>query len=147
MTGCWYESCCGSCGRKRPLGPSWLLLTKRSRGSSIQWIVHPVVQRPRRPIKFPRRPYALSCCSGSGSSASPSAFCRSSPRPHQESMDFGALLSHIATTNYQFCAGLKDADGPALPSPTEKDAVVKFLGDWFDYCSAVISGISEEQLG
>ena len=68
-------------------------------------------------------------------------------RPHPESMNFGALMSHIATTNYQFCAGLKDSDSPALPSPTEKDAVVKFLGDSFDYCSAVISEISEEQLG
>jgi uncharacterized damage-inducible protein DinB len=68
-------------------------------------------------------------------------------RPHPESMDFGALMSHIATTNYQFCAGLKDSDPPALPSPTEKDAVVKFLGDSFEYCSAVISGVSEEQLG
>ena len=68
-------------------------------------------------------------------------------RPHPESMDFAALMSHIATTNYQFCAGLKDSDPPALPSPTEKDAVVKFLSDSFDFCSGVISGISEEQLG
>src|SRR5205807_6959573 len=26
-------------------------------------------------------------------------------RPHPESMTFGELISHIATTNYQFCAG------------------------------------------
>src|SRR5215471_18438286 len=50
-------------------------------------------------------------------------------RPHPESMDFGQLMSHIATTNYQFCAGLKDSQQPALPLPTEKDAVVKFLND------------------
>ena len=37
-------------------------------------------------------------------------------RPHPESMDFGALISHIATTNYQFCAGLQDSGTPALPS-------------------------------
>jgi uncharacterized damage-inducible protein DinB len=67
-------------------------------------------------------------------------------RPHPDSMDFGQLMSHIATTNYQFCAGLKDAAPPALPSHTEKDAVVKFLGDSFDYCSAVIPNLSEEQL-
>ena len=30
-------------------------------------------------------------------------------KPHPESMDFGQLMSHIATTNYQFCAGLKDS--------------------------------------
>ena len=34
-------------------------------------------------------------------------------RPHPESMDFGQLMAHIATTNYQFCAGLKDARGQA----------------------------------
>ena len=69
-------------------------------------------------------------------------------RPHPESMDFGQLISHIATTNYQFCAGLKDSDPPALPSPTgkDKDAVVKFLSDSFDYCSAVIPNLTEEQL-
>ena len=67
-------------------------------------------------------------------------------RPHPESMDFGQLMSHIATTNYQFCAGLKDAAPPALPSPTDKDAVVKFLSDSFDYCAAVIPDLSEEQL-
>jgi hypothetical protein len=53
-------------------------------------------------------------------------------RPHPESMDFGQLMSHIARTNYQFCAGLKDSDPPALPSPTGRDAVVKFLSDSFD---------------
>jgi uncharacterized damage-inducible protein DinB len=67
-------------------------------------------------------------------------------RPHPDSMNFGALMSHIATTNYQFCAGLKDAEPPALPSPTEKDAVVKFLSDSFDYCSAVILSLSNDQL-
>lgn len=67
-------------------------------------------------------------------------------RPHPESMDFGQLMSHIATTNYQFCAGLKDSDPPALPSPTDKDGVGKFLGDSFDYCSAVIANLTDEQL-
>lgn len=67
-------------------------------------------------------------------------------RPHAESMDFGALISHIATTNYQFCAGLKDGDTPALPSPTEKEAVVKFLSDSFAYCGEVIPRLTEEQL-
>ena len=67
-------------------------------------------------------------------------------RPHPDSMNFGQLMSHIATTNYQVCAGLKDSDPPALPSPTDKDAVVKFLSDSFDYCSAVIPGLTGEQL-
>lgn len=67
-------------------------------------------------------------------------------RPHPESMDFGALMSHIATTNYQFCAGLKDDKTPALPTPTEKEAVVKFLADSFAYCGMVIPALTEEQL-
>ena len=66
-------------------------------------------------------------------------------RPHPDSMDFGQLMSHIATTNFQFCAGLKDSQTPTLPSPTEKDSVVKFLADSFDYCSSVILGLTEGQ--
>jgi uncharacterized damage-inducible protein DinB len=68
-------------------------------------------------------------------------------RPHPDSMTFGQLMSHIATTNYQFCAGLKDSQPPTLPSPTEKDGVVKFLGDSFDYCSGIIASLTDEQLG
>jgi uncharacterized damage-inducible protein DinB len=67
-------------------------------------------------------------------------------RPHAESMDFGQLMSHIATTNYQFCAGLKDTHSPALPSPTDKDGVVKFLSDSFAYCTDVISNLTDAQL-
>lgn len=67
-------------------------------------------------------------------------------KPHPESMTFGELISHIAATNYQFCAGLKDAASPSLPSPTEKETIVKFLSDSFIYCSAVIDGLSEAQL-
>jgi uncharacterized damage-inducible protein DinB len=61
-------------------------------------------------------------------------------------MDFGQLISHIATTNYQFCAGLKDTDPPALPSSTAKADVVKFLSDSFDYCSAIIPTLTAVQL-
>jgi len=68
-------------------------------------------------------------------------------RPHPESMNFGELMSHIANANYAFCAGLKDTPTPNLPSPTDKDAVVKFLSDSFDYCSAMIPNLTEEQLG
>jgi uncharacterized damage-inducible protein DinB len=66
--------------------------------------------------------------------------------PHPESMNFGELISHIATTNYQFCAGLKDSNSPPLPSPAEKNDIIKFLGDSFSYCAAVIPSLSEEQL-
>ena len=61
-------------------------------------------------------------------------------------MTFGELMNHIATTNYQFCSGLKDSATPALPSPTDKDGITKFLADSFQYCSAVVSNLSEAQL-
>lgn len=67
-------------------------------------------------------------------------------RPHPESMNFGELIAHIATTNYQFCAGLKDSNLPALPSPSDKGAIVKFLSGSFEYCSAVIPNLTEAQL-
>jgi uncharacterized damage-inducible protein DinB len=67
-------------------------------------------------------------------------------KPHPESMNFGQLMAHIATTNYQFCAGLKDAATPALPSPADRDGVIKFLSDSFDYCAAIIPTLSEAQL-
>ena len=67
-------------------------------------------------------------------------------RPHPESMTFGELIAHIATTNYQFCASLKDSNPPALPSPTDKAAIVKFLSGSFEYCSAIIPSLTDEQL-
>jgi uncharacterized damage-inducible protein DinB len=67
-------------------------------------------------------------------------------RPHPESMDFGRLMTHIATTNYQFCAGLKDAPAAPMPSPTDKAAIVKFLSDSFEYCSAIIPTLTDAQL-
>lgn len=69
-------------------------------------------------------------------------------KPHPESMTFGELMLHIASTNYAFCAGLKDGEAPgaAAPVATDKDAVVKFLNGSFDYCSGIIPQLSEEQL-
>jgi uncharacterized damage-inducible protein DinB len=67
-------------------------------------------------------------------------------RPHPASMTFGELMSHIATTNFQFSAGLKDSNPPAMPSASTKDAIVKFLSDSFDYCSGIISGLTDQQL-
>jgi len=67
-------------------------------------------------------------------------------RPHPDSMDFGELMSHIAKTNYQFCAGLQDSASPAFPAVKDKSGIVKFLSDSFEYCSAVIPSLSNEQM-
>ena len=67
-------------------------------------------------------------------------------RPDPGSMSFGELISHIASTNYAFCAGLKDSTTPSAPSPTDKDGIVKFLSSSFEYCSELIPNLTEEQL-
>jgi uncharacterized damage-inducible protein DinB len=67
-------------------------------------------------------------------------------RPDPPSMTFGELMSHIAATNYQFCAGLKDSKPPDMPSPTDKDGIVKFLSSSFEYCSGVIPNLTDEQI-
>jgi len=69
-------------------------------------------------------------------------------RPDPGSMSFGEVISHIAVTNYAFCAGLKDSDSPNMPSPSdkEKEAIVRFLSNSFEYCSAVITNLTDEQL-
>jgi uncharacterized damage-inducible protein DinB len=69
-------------------------------------------------------------------------------RPDPGSMTFGELMSHIAATNYAFCAGLQDSNPPQTPPPSDKDkyAVVKFLSASFEYCSSAIPNLTEEQL-
>ena|SRR5437868_6582660 len=67
-------------------------------------------------------------------------------KPHPESMDFGALMAHIAATNFQFCAGLKDTQPPALSTPTDKHGALKFLSDSFAYCSEIISALTPQQM-
>ena len=69
-------------------------------------------------------------------------------KPHPESMTFGELMIHIASTNYAFCAGLKDAESPAgsNPAATDKEAIVKFLSDSFSYCSDSIATLTDAQL-
>jgi uncharacterized damage-inducible protein DinB len=67
-------------------------------------------------------------------------------RPHPESMNFGMLMSHIATTNYQFCAGLKDTEPPQLNPTGGREGIIKFLSDSFDYCSGIIDNATDQQL-
>jgi DinB family protein len=67
-------------------------------------------------------------------------------KPHSESMNFGELMGHIATTNYQFSAGLQDVTTPELPSPKDKDGYVKFLSDSFEYCGTIIPKLTDAQM-
>jgi len=69
-------------------------------------------------------------------------------RPDPASMTFGELMSHIAATNFSFCAGLQDSVAPQTPTPADKDkvAVVNYLSSSFEYCATIIPNLTEEQL-
>ena len=67
-------------------------------------------------------------------------------KPDPESMSFGEQLVHIAWANYAFAYGLKDSKMPSAPAPQGKDAIVKYLGDSFDYLSEVIATLTDDQL-
>jgi uncharacterized damage-inducible protein DinB len=67
-------------------------------------------------------------------------------KPHQNSMDFGTLMVHIAVTNYQFCAGLKNSGAPVSSSPAGKEAIIGYLSGSFDYCAEIIAKLDEKDL-
>jgi uncharacterized damage-inducible protein DinB len=67
-------------------------------------------------------------------------------RPDPGSMSFAEQIAHVAQTNYAFCAGLEDTASPPAPSATGKDALTKYLADSFDYCSAAIATVTDEQM-
>src|SRR5260370_11039886 len=60
-------------------------------------------------------------------------------KPDPPSMTFGEQMAHIAQANYAFCAGLKDLPTPAAPAAADKAALVKFVSDSFDYCTATLT--------
>ena len=67
-------------------------------------------------------------------------------KPDPPSMSFGEQFLHIATTNYSYCAGLKDTDPPPTPTPKDKDGIVELLSESFKYCSSVIANMTAAQL-
>ena len=67
-------------------------------------------------------------------------------RPDPPSMTFGEQMLHIAWGNYAFCHALKDEPAPPPSDATDKDAIVKILGESFDYCSRAIAQATPEQM-
>ena len=67
-------------------------------------------------------------------------------RPDPGSMSFGEQIGHIAQTGFAFCAGLKDSSAPPAPAAKDKAGLTKYLADSFDYCSAAIAAVTEEQM-
>jgi hypothetical protein len=53
-------------------------------------------------------------------------------------------MTHIARTNYANCAGLKDSKPPAVSQAVGKHAVIKFVADFFDYCSGIVPDSSPD---
>jgi uncharacterized damage-inducible protein DinB len=41
---------------------------------------------------------------------------------------------------------LKDTNAPAMPSPQDKKGYVQFLSDSFDYCSGVITSMTDADM-
>ena len=67
-------------------------------------------------------------------------------KPDPPSMSFGEQMAHLAWGNYAFCAALKDEKLPTLPDAKDKAAIVKYVADSFDYCSAQIASASAAQM-
>lgn len=111
---------------------------------SAQWPARAAAQEAGAATEYAKHLDALSRLSVEVAQAMPAE--KYSFKPHPESMTFGELMVHIAATNYQFCAGLRDTAAPSLPNPTDKDGIVKLLNDSFQYCSAAIDGLSAAQL-
>jgi hypothetical protein len=59
-------------------------------------------------------------------------------RPDPGSMSFGELMSHIASTHYTFCAGLKDSTAPSmLQQLTENLRGVRDASSAHRFCSLI----------
>lgn len=71
-------------------------------------------------------------------------------KPHPDSRTFGALVGHVASANYFFCAMAKGASPMTTPAATggfekltDKAALVKALNESIAYCDAVYDGTTD----
>jgi uncharacterized damage-inducible protein DinB len=69
-------------------------------------------------------------------------------RPNPEQRPFGDQLKHLASANIAYfrAFGLVPAPEATDASPTDKDAVRKFVSASFDYVSAVLAKLTERDL-
>ncbi|HEY7839273.1 MAG TPA: DinB family protein [Terriglobales bacterium] len=71
-------------------------------------------------------------------------------KPTPESMSFGQLTLHIATSNDGTCAnlgGIAPLPRTTLTPASPKDQLVQALQDSFDYCTKAIDNFSDADLG
>ena len=69
-------------------------------------------------------------------------------KPNPEEMSFGEQIAHIAQANGSYCSRMSNGKSPITkPDGYAKPTVMKLLGDSFDYCSEIITSLSDDQLG
>jgi uncharacterized damage-inducible protein DinB len=68
-------------------------------------------------------------------------------KPVSAEMSFGEQMLHIANANYYYCSFLAGEKNPyEKPKDATKEAIVKKLGDSYDYCTKVFDGVTDAQL-
>jgi len=68
-------------------------------------------------------------------------------KPNPEEMSFGEQIAHIAQANDSYCSRMGNGKSPFVkPDGYAKATVMKLVGESFDYCSEVITPLSDEQL-
>ncbi|MGH9480743.1 MAG: DinB family protein [Terriglobales bacterium] len=71
-------------------------------------------------------------------------------KPTPESMSFGQLILHVATSNQAMCqwiSGAAAAPKPTLTPTSPKDDLVTLLKGSFDYCTQAFSSLDDSKLG
>ena len=62
-------------------------------------------------------------------------------------MSFGEQIAHIAGGNYSYCARMTNSKSPfAKPEKADKETAMKLVGESFDYCAGIVSGLTDDQL-
>lgn len=71
-------------------------------------------------------------------------------KPTPESMSFGQLALHVATSNQRMCQWLSAAAAApktALTATSPKDQLVDLLKSSFEYCTQSLAGVDDSKLG
>jgi uncharacterized damage-inducible protein DinB len=68
-------------------------------------------------------------------------------KPNPEEMGFGLLFIHLSTSQANTFARVTGGKSPlTAPDPTNKQAVIKYITDSFDFCIKTLEGITPEAL-
>lgn len=68
-------------------------------------------------------------------------------KPNPEEMGFGELMVHIAQANANNFAIVAETKSPLTkPTTMDKESVMKYLTDSFDFCLKTLDGLTDQQL-